>query len=173
MRNRMNMVPWLVAAGCLAAALACRESLGRCRRTLAESRVERMLLEERLERVDADNRVLRAAAEKSVEKRRREVAAALSHRPRLSDREARELAEKGWTVGNVAGDLMRHPELIPFTGVLGGTMGFQDPRDIHVLTTRLVRAYADDGHIVGWMLLEFTPGKDGALAWKVLDSGLE
>lgn len=51
--------------------------------------------------------------------------------------------------------LERGEELIDTDAVLGGTMGFHDPGNIHVLNDKWVLAWFEDGHIGGHMLLEF------------------
>lgn len=73
---------------------------------------------------------------------------------------------------DIVSDLMQHPELIPYDGVLGGTMGFYSPEGIHVLNTRWVMAYFEDGHISGQMLLRYQITDDVRIEWEVLDSFL-
>lgn len=69
-------------------------------------------------------------------------------------------------------DLRERPELIPFDGELGGTMGFYDPQAIRVLSERWVYARFDDGHVQGEMLLEYTVGEDADIEWEVLEARL-
>jgi len=69
-------------------------------------------------------------------------------------------------------DLRKHPELIPYDGVLGGTMGFYDSKGIRVLSGRWVFAGFDDGHINGYMLLSYRLN-DGKISWEVIDSYLD
>ncbi len=76
-------------------------------------------------------------------------------------------------VEDLANDLMQHRELIPFKGVLGGTMGFYSEKDIHVLTSRWVLASFEDGHIGGRMLLEYNVSPEGEIQWKRLSAYLE
>jgi len=73
---------------------------------------------------------------------------------------------------DIINDLMKHPKLIPYDGVLGGTMGFYDPEGIHMLSGRWVFAGFDDGHINGYMLLSYSI-KDGKISWEVIDSYLD
>ena len=80
----------------------------------------------------------------------------------IEDLKARGLAAP---VDSLKADLARHPELIPYPGVLGGNMGFYSPTDIHVLDGRWVFARFDDGHVGGDMLLEYTV-KDGRITWR-------
>ena len=74
---------------------------------------------------------------------------------------------------DLAADLMQHRELIPYKGVMGGTMGFYSPKDIHILSSRWVLASFEDGHIGGDMLLEYavSPGRD--IRWKVISAYLD
>jgi len=83
------------------------------------------------------------------------------------------LKVKGFTgdLEDIVLDLQTHSELIPFEGVLGGTMGFYSDKHIHLLTDKWVLAYFEDGHIFGFMLLEYDI-KDGEIIWKVIDSYL-
>jgi len=74
---------------------------------------------------------------------------------------------------NLATDLMRHRELIPYKGVMGGTMGFYSKQDIHVLTSRWVMASFEDGHIGGRMLLEYAVSPGGEIQWKVITAYLD
>jgi hypothetical protein len=76
-------------------------------------------------------------------------------------------------VKDIVSDLMKHPELIPHKGVLGGTMGFYSEQNIKVLNSKWVLAQFEDGHIGGWMLLEYKVLKSGSISWKVIDSFLE
>ncbi|MCX5799799.1 MAG: hypothetical protein NTX17_00165 [Candidatus Eisenbacteria bacterium] len=68
-------------------------------------------------------------------------------------------------------DLVAHPELIPYEGVLGGTMGFVEHR-VTLLSTRWVFAEFEDGHIMGSCLLEYNVARGGRLSWKVLSATL-
>ena len=73
----------------------------------------------------------------------------------------------------LAADLMGHKELIPYKGVMGGTMGFYSKKDIHVLTSRWVLASFEDGHIGGHMLLEYAVLPRGEIQWKVISAYLD
>lgn len=70
---------------------------------------------------------------------------------------------------DIINDLMKHDELIPYEGVLGGKMNFYSEKDIFVLSDKWVLAYFEDGHIGGNMLLEYSI-KDDKISWKVIDS---
>jgi len=92
----------------------------------------------------------------------------------LSPGEILRLQELGLAdpVPALAQDLMRHPELIPYPGVLGGNMGFYSEDNIQILTPRWVLANFDDGHIDGYMLLEYAVAPGGKITWKPLASYL-
>jgi hypothetical protein len=64
--------------------------------------------------------------------------------------------------------LVAHPELIPFAGVLGGTMAIRRNEDIALLASPYVFAKFDDGHIGGSMLLEYTVTPGPEIHWKRL-----
>ena len=63
-------------------------------------------------------------------------------------------------------DLVRHPELIPTGGVVGGTMAFR-PDAIYVLPGGHVWAIADDGHIETAVLLRYAVKRDTTVQWSV------
>lgn len=70
-------------------------------------------------------------------------------------------------------DLLTRQDLIPFDGVLGGTMGFHTTDNMYLLSERWVFAQFDDGHIAGSMLLEYKVREDGSVAWEVLEAYLD
>lgn len=67
--------------------------------------------------------------------------------------------------------LESRPDLIPFPGVLGGTMSFSEP---YIILLRRPHVFAefDDGHISGRMLLSYTV-TNGKIEWKRLWAELE
>lgn len=95
--------------------------------------------------------------------------------PGLSQKEKAELRAKGLEnpEKEIRADLMKHNELIPFKGIMGGNMRFLSERDIYVLSTSWVRAYFEDGHIYGWILLEYQISDGGKIQWKVINSYLD
>ncbi len=99
----------------------------------------------------------------------------LEAQPGLFSWEIERLKKKGLKdpVKDIIADLMKHKELIPYEGILGGTMGFYDERCIHILTPKWVLACFDDGHMVGHMLLEYRVSDNGRIFWKVIDSYLD
>jgi hypothetical protein len=93
----------------------------------------------------------------------------------LSESHLNGLREKGLEnpVDDLIADLLEHAELIPYKGVMGGTMGFYSKKDIHILTPRWVLATFEDGHIKGHMLLEYTVAPGGQIYWKVVSASLD
>ena len=96
-------------------------------------------------------------------------AAAANQRMLLGDSEIRKLKKLGLTdpVRQLRQDLVAHPELIPYKGVLGGVMHFWEPR-VALLSTRWVFAEFEDGHIAGNCLLEYSVSPGGHVSWKLL-----
>lgn len=72
---------------------------------------------------------------------------------------------------DIVDDLVKHHELIPYEGVLGGQMLFSRKYTV-VLGPRRVLAYYDDGHIDGHMLLEYEVSDQGMISWRLLEPGL-
>lgn len=83
--------------------------------------------------------------------------------------------QTGWEEpeAKIIDDLVSRPELIPHDPVLGGTMGFYDRDDIHILNDRWVIAAFEDGHVGGYMMLEYEITDDQELEWEIMDSYLE
>jgi hypothetical protein len=59
----------------------------------------------------------------------------------------------------------KHPELIPFDGMLGGTMQFE--RAVP-LADRFVFASVSDGHVQGFVLLQYDANNKGGVDWKTV-----
>lgn len=74
-------------------------------------------------------------------------------------------------VQEIIADLVKHNELIPYDGALGGKMGFYSKEKIFVLSDKWVYAYFGDGHINGYMLLSYSINNEN-ITWKVIDSYL-
>jgi hypothetical protein len=70
-------------------------------------------------------------------------------------------------------DLMAHPELIPFKGVVGGTMGFYTPEVITILSPSWVFARFDDGHVMGSCLLEYEISPDTTIHWRLIKAQMD
>jgi hypothetical protein len=66
-------------------------------------------------------------------------------------------------------DLMKHNELIPCEGSVGGTPGFNSPNRIDVLSKDHVIAGYDDGHVEGTVELTFIVSR-GTISWTVVHS---
>ena len=64
-------------------------------------------------------------------------------------------------------DLVTHKELIPYSGVLGGTMEFYSKEKIKILSGGLVLAPFEDGHIGANLLLAYRI-KGGKINWQVI-----
>lgn len=84
-----------------------------------------------------------------------------------------ELTNLGFTgkVDDIKEDLIRHEDIIPYKGVLGGKMHFLND-EIIVLSHEWVFAPFDDGHTGGYLLLNFEIEGGTVTQWKVLDSYL-
>lgn len=93
----------------------------------------------------------------------------------LSKQEVAELEEMGLEdpAAHIRSDLMAHPELIPFPGVLGGRMGFYHGDEIAILTSEWAFARFGDGHVGGSCLLEYSIQADTTIRWEVLCAGLD
>jgi len=68
--------------------------------------------------------------------------------------------------------LMTRADLIPFPGVLGGTMEIKDD-SIVLLEPPYAFARFDDGHVGGSMLLQYSVLPGGRVDWKRLWASLE
>jgi hypothetical protein len=73
----------------------------------------------------------------------------------------------------ITADLVSRPELIPYSGVLGGKMGFYDEDAIHVLSEDYVYAEFTDGHVQGSMVLEYEVDARERIRWRVLSATLD
>jgi hypothetical protein len=67
-------------------------------------------------------------------------------------------------------DLSRHPEVIPDSAVLGGTMHFTMFR---LLNRQWAMAAYEDGHVAGQMLLRFTVAPGSRISWQVIDASMD
>jgi len=86
----------------------------------------------------------------------------------LQEADRQFLIEKGLQdpINDLVKDLMKHNELIPCEGVVGGTPGFYNPDRIAVLSKDHVIADYDDGHVEGTVELTFTVS-NGTISWTV------
>jgi seryl-tRNA synthetase len=94
--------------------------------------------------------------------------------PKLEEFEIEQLKQKGLKdpVKDLKLDLMKRKDLIPYKGVLGGTMNFYSEENIYIISSKWAVAHFDDGHINGIILLEYKVQKDGKIRWYVVDSFL-
>ena len=67
-------------------------------------------------------------------------------------------------------DLAAHGELIPFEGVVGGTMSFYDKSGMVLLPGGYVYAQGDDGHVLVHAVLHYEVAPGGKITWKLLDA---
>lgn len=102
-------------------------------------------------------------------------ASAQQGRQPLSEEQIQNLKGKGLegSTNDLVSDLMKHNELIPYDGVLGGRMCFCFADGIQVLNGRWVSAYFEDGHIAGRILLAYKIASDGEITWSVIESCLD
>jgi hypothetical protein len=126
----------------------------------------------------AGNVYLGIRARRAEERARRAEARSIEpvyQRVLFSQDEKRELEAAGLTdpVNQLRSDLAAHSKMIPFPGVVGGTMGFYDREGIVLLPGRYVYAPADDGHIMAHTVLRYDVKPGGKIEWKLLDAHLD
>lgn len=73
----------------------------------------------------------------------------------------------------VKASLQSRPDLIPYEGELGGTMGFYNDEAVEVLSDEYVFARFSDGHVQGAMVLEYEVLSPGEIRWEVLSATLD
>jgi hypothetical protein len=97
-----------------------------------------------------------------------ELQAAEALLPKSNDILIRDIRRAGFTgeIKDIIDDLRKHTELLPDKAILGGTMRFAE---IRVISDRWVLAGIDDGHIDGYMFLNYK-WNGSSLTWKVIDS---
>lgn len=95
---------------------------------------------------------------------------ALTQAVLLDEIELAQLRSEGLTdpVRQLRDSLKAHPELIPDPPVHGGTMIFIPGERIVLLERPYVFAQFSDGHVGGYMLLEYTIDPAGTIVWKRL-----
>ena len=94
--------------------------------------------------------------------------------PQIQEFEIEQLKQKGLKdpIKDLTLDLMKHGDLIPYEGILGGTMHFFFEEHIHIISSKWAAVRFEDGHIDGIMLLKYTVQKGGKIRWSVMDSFL-
>ena len=73
-------------------------------------------------------------------------------------------------VEDLIADLGRHPEVIPYPGVLGGRMSFSDPDRMRVLSDSWVYAPFEDGHVGGEAIFGYRVAPGGKISWHIVTS---
>ncbi|MBN2589973.1 MAG: hypothetical protein JXA96_08920 [Sedimentisphaerales bacterium] len=99
----------------------------------------------------------------------------MGHMIGLPDHEIYRLTQLGFEnpQEELIADLKKNAsQIIPFDGVLGGTMGFYWSEEIYFFNNRWVVAYFEDGHIGGYILLKYNVNDSGEITWSVLQSEL-
>lgn len=93
----------------------------------------------------------------------------------LDPLEMDELERKGLhdPVMALKGDLLAHPELIPFEPTMGGTMRFTGPAAVILLSGGFAHARFEDGHVGGTCLLEYHVRPTGEIEWKRVAAKLD
>lgn len=111
-------------------------------------------------------------AERRVGIAERRALPAGAARTLLDDLETAELKKLGLAdpPNDLRSDLAAHGELIPFEGVVGGTMNFYDRAGIVLLPGGYVYAQGDDGHILVHAVLSYQVATGGKITWKLLDA---
>ena len=100
----------------------------------------------------------------------------MGHMIGLSDYEIHRLKLLGFEnpQEDLIADLQKNAsQIIPYDGVLGGTMGFYWSEGIYFFNNRWVVAYFEDGHIGGYILLKYNVNDSGEITWSVLHSELD
>jgi hypothetical protein len=102
----------------------------------------------------------------------RNISEEVKEEENCSDSVARDLLRyKGITdCSIILEDLKLHPELIPYDGVLGGTMQWSGPR---ILNSKWVYGEFCDGHVVGYAILEYEIKDDLSIEWENIDAFLD
>ena len=67
-------------------------------------------------------------------------------------------------------DLKKQKNIIPYKGILGGTMKI---RNILVINRKWAVAYFEDGHVGGKLMLEYKIKNDAKIEWKLIDSWID
>jgi hypothetical protein len=93
----------------------------------------------------------------------------------LDPLELDELERKGLSdpVVQIKADLAAHPELIPYTPTMGGTMRFTGPATVILLAGGFAHARFEDGHVSGECLLEFSVKPGAPIEWKRIAAHLD
>jgi hypothetical protein len=90
----------------------------------------------------------------------------------MDDMELAQLRKLGLAdpVPAIKSDLAKQGKLLPYSGVLGGTMAFYDRDAMVLLPGQYVYAEADDGHYLVHALLRYAVQPGGKIQWKIVDA---
>ena len=90
----------------------------------------------------------------------------------LSDLEIAQLKKLGLPepISALKSDLARQGKLLPYPGVLGGTMAFYDKEGMIFLPGFYVYAPAEDGHYMVHAVLRYAVQPGGKIQWKLVDA---
>lgn len=72
----------------------------------------------------------------------------------------------------ILADLEFHPEIIPFEGILGGTMRWY-ANDSKFINSRWIIGYFEDGHVAGRAILRYIINADKTISWEIIDAYME
>lgn len=101
---------------------------------------------------------------------RKEIEQLKSRSFTLPDHVIAHLAQNGFSSPHMLLETLGdNNDIIPVEGVLGGTMRWWPDLSV-VLDTRFAIGYFEDGHIMGYGLLEYSFDADGTPVWKVIDT---
>lgn len=121
-------------------------------------------LQQKLQQLTEKLNEIQSAEEKHTEQPQNSLGVSLAHIIRLKNKGLKD------PLKDLVKDLRAHPELIPYEGVLGGTMQFYFEDKIWVISNHWVLAYFEDGHRSGYALLEYKVADGGKISWKILAS---
>ena len=71
---------------------------------------------------------------------------------------------------SIHNNLMENSSLIPYKGIFGGIANFYSENKIYLLKNNVVVAYWEDGHIGGFVILQYKISANGNFEWKRLKS---
>jgi hypothetical protein len=128
-----------------------------------------------VQQLETENRALVKELEvnrRYLERRLKNLEAKSANVIELHSRDIEEMKKMGLKepAKDIISDLMKHRELIPYKGSLGGTMNFYSKSQVWILTKKWVLASFEDGHNGGYILLEYEVTNNGRIKWKALAS---
>ena len=107
----------------------------------------------------------------SLEKEKEDLKEAIEDLIVIDDASIYQLKKKGIEDINVIKEsLMANNTVIPFDGVLGGTMQFTQ---VYVLNDIWAYGQFDDGHILGYGLFKYTIDDGQNISWEVVEAMLD